>query len=168
MCCLAAAVEQTISEAGADRMQTQICQNTDAAASAKGFSHTTVYFAKSDPSKNSWKPKVQATLKCNHKTLNWRKKIQAATFACTDEKKSILNGSLLHTWWLWEVLFTTVIFTICSKVWINIHGTIEIKHRSYYVLQTEWHNVQSWQRARIPKRIYKIKLQIKYCFAGAF
>lgn len=53
MCCLAAAVEQTISEAGADRMQMQICQNTDAAASAKGFSHTTVYFAKSDPSKNS-------------------------------------------------------------------------------------------------------------------
>ena len=43
-CCLAAAIEQTISEAGADRMQ--ICQNTDAAASAKEFSHTTVYFAK--------------------------------------------------------------------------------------------------------------------------
>jgi len=26
------------------------------------------------------------------------KKIQAATFACTDEKKSILHGALLHTW----------------------------------------------------------------------
>lgn len=44
MCCLVAAIEQTISKAGADRMQ--ICQNADAAASAKGFSHTIVYFAK--------------------------------------------------------------------------------------------------------------------------
>lgn len=43
-CCLAAVIEQTISKAGADRMQ--ICQNTDAAASAKEFSHTAVYFAK--------------------------------------------------------------------------------------------------------------------------
>lgn len=48
MCCLAAAIEQTstISETGADRMQMQTCQSADAAASAKGFSHRKVYFAK--------------------------------------------------------------------------------------------------------------------------
>lgn len=44
MCCLAAVIEQTISKAGADRMQ--IRQNADTAASAKEFSHTTEYFAK--------------------------------------------------------------------------------------------------------------------------
>lgn len=50
MCHLAAVIEQTstISEAGADRMQMQTCQNADAAGcfSAKGFSHMNTYFAK--------------------------------------------------------------------------------------------------------------------------